>query len=356
MKEGRRKFLTSVFVLLMVFSVVVPTFLSVEIVNAQEGDSWTIMEPMPISGSEVAVLNDKIYTIGNSGIAEYDTTSDSWTLKNPMPANRSGFGLAVYENRIYIIGGSNGLNQIYDPATETWENRSTMPTPRTQLEANVVNSKIYLIGGKTGGPSSTVALNEVYDPLSDTWTTKDPMPFPVALYASAVVGDKIYVFGGQDEYELPNPNLNMTQIYDTTTDTWTFGASLPYVVWQAAAGATTGQMAPKRIYIMGGLPEGSLFGTDLNQIYDPETNTWSLGSTMPIARAGLHVAVVNDVIYSMGGVPYINVQATWTPENYRYTPIDYIPEFPSWTILALVLTITLFSVVVKRKLYSNVKF
>ena len=29
------------------------------------------------------------------------------------------------------------------------------------------------------------------------------------------------MIGGQDEYELPNPNLNTTQIYDPTTDTWT---------------------------------------------------------------------------------------------------------------------------------------
>jgi len=353
MKEGTSKFIASALVLLMISSVGVAPFLAIENVNAQEGDSWTTLEPMPISASGVAVINDKIYTIGNSGIAEYDTTSDSWTLKNPMPANRSGFAVAVYENKIYIIGGSNGLNQIYDPATETWENRTTMLTPRIQLEANVVNSKIYLIGGKTGGQYSTVALNEVYDPATDTWTAKEPMPFPVAQYASAVVGDKIYVFGGQDEYELPNPNLNVTQIYDTITDAWTFGAPLPYVVWQAAAGATTGQMAPQRIYIMGGLPEGSLYGTDLNQIYDPETNAWSLGSTMPIARAGLHVAVVNDAIYSMGGVPYINVQATWIPENYRYTPIDYIPEFPSWIIMPFFLIATLAIVFLRKRLNTK---
>ncbi|MEJ2242077.1 MAG: hypothetical protein P8Y18_08045, partial [Candidatus Bathyarchaeota archaeon] len=237
------------------------------------------------------------------------------------------------------------------PATETWENRTSMLTPRTQLEANVVDGKIYLIGGKTGGQYSTVALNEVYHPTTDTWTTKEPIPFPVAQYSSAVVDNKIYVIGGQDEYELPNPNLNVTQIYDTLTDTWTFGAPLPYVVWQADAGATTGQMAPKRIYVMGGLPKGSLFGTDLNQIYDPENNSWSLGLTMPIARAGLHVAVVNDVLYVMGGVPYFNVQGTWIPENYQYTPIGYIPEFPSSTILlSLILIVILFGVNIRKKI------
>jgi len=32
-----------------------------------------------------------------------------------------------------------------------------------------------------------------------------------------------------------------------------------------------------------------------------------------------------------------------------------IPEFPSWTILPLVLTITLFSIIVKRKLFARVR-
>jgi N-acetylneuraminic acid mutarotase len=267
-----------------------------------------------------------------------------------MPSNRSGFALAVYQNKIYIIGGSNGLTQIYDPAKETWENRTSMPTPRTQLEANIVKGKIYLIGGKTGGPYSTVALNEVYDPTTDTWTAKEPIPVPVAQYASAVVDDKIYVIGGQDEFKLPNPNLNITQIYDTLTDTWTFGAPLPYVVWQADAGATSGKMAPKRIYVMGGLSEGNLYGTDLNQIYDPATNTWSLGSCMPLSRAKLYVAVVNDVLYSMGGYPFINFQATYSTENYQYIPIGYIPEFPSWIILPVLLVVTLAAMVLKKRL------
>jgi N-acetylneuraminic acid mutarotase len=243
------------------------------------------------------------------------------------------------------------LNQAYNPLTDSWETKEPMPTNRSQLNANVVDGKIYLIAGRTGGQYTTVALNEVYNPETDTWTTKEPIPYPVVQYASAVVDDKIYIIGGQDEYELPsNPNLNITQIYDTITNTWTFGAPLPYVVWQADAGATTGEMAPKKIYVMGGLPKDSLFGTDLNQVYDPSTNTWILGTPVPIARAQSHIAVVNDMLYWMGGLPFINFQATPSLENYQYTPIGYIPEFPSWIILPLFLVATLAAIVLKKRL------
>jgi N-acetylneuraminic acid mutarotase len=234
-----------------------------------------------------------------------------------------GAALAVYQNKVYAIGQEKGKTQVYDPEAETWENKTSMPTPRTQLEANVVNGKIYLIGGRTGGQYSTVGLNEAYDTEKDSWTTKAPIPYPVAQYASAVVDDKIYIIGGQDEYAYPI-NLDIVQIYDPVTDTWSFGASMPKVVWQAAAGVISGVWAPKRIYIIGGLtPEKSLFGTDLNQVYDTENDSWTVGASMSTARYNLHVAVVNDKLYAMGGVPYFNLEGTGCPENEEYTPVGY---------------------------------
>jgi N-acetylneuraminic acid mutarotase len=296
-------------------------------------DSWTTKEPLPMASWGIVGVNDKIYAIAGSGdyanvsyvnnaVLEYDPASDEWTAKKPMPTKRYQFATTVYQNKIYVIGEPDGANQIYDPATDTWKNKTSMPTPRTQLEANVVNGKIYLIGGRTGGQYSTVGLNEVYDPETDSWTTKAPIPYPVVLYACAVVDNKIYIIGGQDEYTYP-PNLNTVQIYDPETDTWSFGTPMPVVVWQAAAGATSGVWAPKRIYVIGGLQQTSMIGTDLNQVYDPASDTWTFGTPMPTARFSLHVAVVNDKIYAMGGSPYWNLQGLGSRENEQYTPVGY---------------------------------
>jgi N-acetylneuraminic acid mutarotase len=206
-----------------------------------------------------------------------------------------GSVFAVYQNKIYVMGEGNGTTQVYDPATDTWETKTPMPTPRTQLDANVVNGKIYLIGGRTGGQYTTVGLNEVYNPETYSWNTKAPIPYPVVQYASAVVDNKIYIIGGQDEFTYPM-NLALVQIYDPATDTWSFGAPMPTIVTRAAAGATTGVWAPKRIYVIGGMPDKSLDGTNLNQVYNPENDSWTVGASMPTTRLQLHVAVVNDVI------------------------------------------------------------
>lgn len=347
----------TILVLLLFLCSGLVTLPNIATVRATE-DSWTTMEPMPTAetGLGAAVVNGKIYTIGRNVNYEYDPKIDIWIVKKPMLTPRYSFGIAVVQNKIYVIGGINnstatGINEVYDPETDSWETRTSMPTNRSQLDANVVNGKIYLIGGKTGGQYSTVALNEVYDTETDTWTTKEPIPYPVTRYASAVVDSKIYVVGGQDEFHYPI-NLNLTQIYDPEVDGWSQGAQLPLEgIWKASAGATTGAMATKRIYVLGG-EGGFVEPLDQNYVYDSQSDIWTLGTPMSTPRINQAVAVVNDLIYAIGGTVGWN-ESTATVE--QYTPSGYIPEFPSWIILPLSVIATLAAIICRYRLRRKVK-
>lgn len=324
--------------------VIAASFLVITQAASVAENSWIDRPPMPAakSGLEVAVVNEKIYVIGSDGTnLEYDPATLAWTTKQPTPTPRSQFAIAVYQNKIYVIGGSVGfdqstalhilcsLNEVYDPLTDTWESKTPMPTNRSQLNANVVDGKIYLIGGRTGGQYSTVDLNEVYDPETDSWSTKAPIPYPVVQYSSTVVDGKIFIMGGQDEFA-ETVNLDLVQIYDPSTDTWSFGTPMPNAVWQAAAGATTGVWAPKRIYLFGGLPEHSLFGTNITQVYNPETDSWTLGASMPTSRFNFAVGVVNDTFYALGGSSFLNFQGTAYAINELYIPFGYQGPLPPY--------------------------
>jgi len=354
--------------LLLALSFILPTFY-LPVVNAAE-DSWATMEPMPTArgGVGVAVVDDKIYAIGGIyGIQssydnneEYDPATNTWATKTAMPTPRGDFAIAVFQDKIYTIGGSTragqwtteltDVNEVYDPATDTWTTKTSMPIPKAGLSASVVNGKIYLIGGFTqsaNGTRQTSKENLVYDPIADSWTTKTPIPTATLDYATAVVDDKIYVISGTSRAYSDNL-INLTQIYDPKTDTWSQGAPIPYAIQQAAAGATTGFAAPKTIYVMGGFTS-FYWSTNKTQVYHPEKDTWSSGADIPTPLFNLGVTSVNDQLYAIGGSPGYLQSAT--NQNSRYTPIGYIPEFPSWTAVLFVLgMVTVVLVVYRRKL------
>jgi len=331
-------------------------------------ESWITLEPMPTAekGLGAAVVNGRIYAIGSNVNYEYDPATDTWTAKTSMPTPRTGFGIAVYQDRIYVIGGRygiypndtvTGVNEVYNPASDTWETKTSMPTSRVGAHANAVDDRIYLISGKTGGPYSTVTLNEVYDPETDTWTTKEPISYPVFGYASALVDGKIYMIGGQDEYHDPM-DLNLTQIYDPETDTWSQGTPFPAItVRKASASVTTGILAPERIYVMGG-DESFFESSDQNYVYDPHASVWNAGTPIPTPRFSPAVAVLDDLVYVIGGF-YGSGGPAYSPiaTVERYTPSGYIPEFPSWTPLMITLISSVaVTVVIRYKLKKQRRF
>lgn len=238
-------------------------------IHAQE-EPWTTKASMQVARGHVgvAVVDGKIYAIGGDtvtlmgncivatyGVAlntteVYDPEADTWTFKTPMPTPRADFGVVVYQNKIYCIGGHmgnnefTGINEVYDPSTDTWETKTSMPTPRADLQAHVIDGKIYLIGGRTGSTSAHMAVNEVYDPVTDTWTTKTPPPYRITTGASAVSNDKIYYLATSSHLDL-GPFL---QIYSPKDDSWIIEESAPtYGGWSTTAAATSSMGDSQRI-------------------------------------------------------------------------------------------------------------
>jgi hypothetical protein len=85
----------------------------------------------------------------------------------------------------------------------------------------------------------------------------------------------------------------------------------------------------------------------------PETSEPSIKEVHYTVGTEQTTGIVN--IYNNSGSFYLVVQTTHVDNCTLIIEqnIDSIPEFPSWTILPLVLTVTLFSVVVKRKLCAR---
>jgi N-acetylneuraminic acid mutarotase len=330
-------------------------------------NSWVTKASMHFSrtGAGAAVVNGIVYVIGGSqryntsdagfsyrsinSTEAYDPATDTWVDKASMPTSRDGPGVAVFQDKIYCFGGRNvskdysistNVNEVYDTEIDSWETKTPMPTARSGFQASEVDDKIYLIGGRVESESSSIseksAQVEIYDPVTDSWAFGTPIPTAVAGYASAVLDGKIYIISG---VEGSSTYSNLTQVYDPQTDEWSFSVPIPMSVTAAAAGATTGTKVAKAIYVIGGSNETYPLNSQYaNQVYFPESNSWSMAASMPVDRAGSAVAVVNDTLYVMGGGH--NIFTMDSTIVMQYTPFtNTAVEMDMFSVIPIVITI-----------------
>jgi N-acetylneuraminic acid mutarotase len=111
--------------------------------------------------------------------------------------------------------------------------------------------------------------------------------------AVAVAEGKIYAVGGRLRHSF-GANLDINEEYDPATDTWSARAPLPTTRSGLAAATLDGV-----IYAFGGEgPDGTF---DESEAYDPASDSWMNATAMPTARHGLGSAVVDGLIYVVAG-------------------------------------------------------
>ena len=90
----------------------------------------------------------------------------------------------------------------------------------------VYDYKLYLFGGY--GATSGVNLNTTqrYDPTTDSWTILANMLTACWGPAAVLHGNFVYVFGGSNASGGTN-FVNKTQIYDIANNTWSYGPDMP---------------------------------------------------------------------------------------------------------------------------------
>ena len=211
------------------------------------------------------------------------TDMDTSNLASVMLTGPSG-------PRIYAVGGTiagagatpSDIVRIYDPATGTLTTGTPWPQTPHVVPGGwaVYNNKLYMFGGFdpiTGGGSQTDNI-WIYDPMAGaggTWTQSTAHLSQARGYiATALIGNFIYLAGGS-QFVSPNlTNETTTERYDPSTDTICDAcvADLPNGT-SNAKGFTDGTL----FYVPGGFFPTAV---DMLQIYNPGTNTWTTGPSL----------------------------------------------------------------------------
>ena len=307
--------------------------------------------------------------------------ANEWRVISELPTQRAGFSTAVVDGKVYLIGGTRfeheqgvlrepgpgiwrgpfgmSLMEVYDPETNTWQRLADMPTARAEPMTAVVAGKIYVLAGYVGKDNQGVNLKflkavEMYDPQTDTWVRKQDMPTPRIEFGTSVVAGKIYAIGGRvHPRDKPGGSwrLALVEVYDPATDTWTKRAKMPTRRTNVKAA-----VIQDVIYAIGGAgwPQvgnhgGPFLGTI--EVYEPRINRWTKKPDMPNLRRVSSMVVIDDKIYLIGGNA---VQAGGAAVGERLASIEvYEPVIKRWRLILTAPTLQLpFSVAaVNGKIY-----
>jgi len=174
-----------------------------------------------------------------------------------------------------------------------------MPTARAGAVAAVIDDGIFVIGGRqsTGGPCSGgpyVGTVERYDIDTNSWSTVAPLPSPRSDLAAVAHGGKVFVFGGCTGTASAPSVTNEVDMYDPNTNTWTILASMPTQRASLVAGHK-GNV----IFVIGGT--NGVSALNVNEMYDISGNSWSTNTPMPTARQEAGVHSHGGRVYVVGG-------------------------------------------------------
>lgn len=258
--------------------------------------------PVKMFTQRSVVINDRIYVLGvmNSNddyntLYEYDPSTDSWTKKASTLAGMgtviTGGGAAAANGKLYTFGGgylkdeNNFVTtynvQEYDPSTDKWVLKGELPKKNYAFGMAVIDNKIYIVGGEA-------SVLEEYDPEANEWTEKSGPDIYYQDAGTIAVDGMIYAFSGA--------RSQFVSVYDPKTDVWTLKSPIitsRIHIFPVEAGGL--------IYAINGIKMAGMKYSNDVEVYDPENDSWSAKSKSPFASHSSAFAAVNGRIYMIGG-------------------------------------------------------
>ena len=287
------------------------------VVNVSGGAcSWAAGPDMPQAGTRsVGVFfpaNGKFYVMGGRDVNnveflnpfEYDPGTNSWTTKSATYPDgfTNNMACSVLNDSgtdfIYCVGGSNFATQTtagrvfrYDPVADSITSVASDWPPGVNTVPGgftVFNNKFYILGGFDILDGTASDQIWEFTPSPAGWVQKNAvLPFPLGYIPTTTIGNLIYTGGGVDIQPPPPGTLTDTNhafVYDPVADSINTLPDIPDATSNTRAVNFCGLM-----YVLGGN-----FNAPTNevQIYDPVSNTWSVGA--PFAIAGRNFAADTD--------------------------------------------------------------
>ena len=266
----------------------------------------------------LVAFDKKLYLMGGRRInptSEYNTETNTWSPKSKPPIEIHHFQPVVLGDAIYIIGAFTGewphekpIDKviIYYPKEDKYVFSHNIPKERQRGSAGlaVYNNKIYVVGGITNGHMDGFKpWFDEYDPATGKWTVLPDAHFARDHFQAVINNHKLYAFGGRTSSRATKEDMSLTttygDIFDFKTKKW-----LPTTSNLAIPTERAGNFAfsyHNQIMIGGGESKAQVLSHSEIDAFDTTTGLWTSWPNLNEGRHGSGFAVVNDYVYVASG-------------------------------------------------------
>ncbi|KAF4728761.1 kelch-like, partial [Perkinsus olseni] len=179
-----------------------------------------------------------------------DVENQCWRPCRPMNTERTYFGAAGFNSRVYVFGGQNldykalCESEVYDALRDTWMIGASLNTARRNCASTITSDgRIFAVGGFDG--ASMLSSVEAYDPRMRNWMEVAPMSTPRS--SSMAVADssgRIWALGGTS-----GKRLRSVEVYDIRANKWSATPGTD-MIEEVSAGSAV--FFEGNIYVIGG--------------------------------------------------------------------------------------------------------
>jgi hypothetical protein len=192
--------------------------------NVGTWTSTTASLPAALAWGQLEVAGNTLYYIGGQSGTGVPTANvyyaaptgsgdvTSWsTASNVLPQARTEHSAAVWDNRIFVVGGNNSSgvaqNTVYvspqlnsgGNITSAWTSATSFDVARSGLSAITYANNLYILGGYTGSAFlSDVQVAKINsDGTLGAWAFSSNLPMPIEQADGFAANGYMYLFGGR---------------------------------------------------------------------------------------------------------------------------------------------------------------
>jgi hypothetical protein len=251
---------------------------------------WTNKTSPAGSYHTVAILlpDGNVFLVGQSGQTwSYSPFTKNWVAKSSLGAwSERGCATLLDNGKVLFTSyysSSHKRSTLYEHSTNTMTVSGSCSHDHFcgSVETLLPSGELLICGGND---ATGTKKTEIYDPGSETWTTVGDMNVARSTGVGVLLPmpwNKVLMAG---DYQ----SSSSTELYDIITRTWSPTGSLS----NSSRDMPSMCLLPSgKVLIMGGGYATAGAGTNVCEIYDPDTRLWTLTDPM-ISRRSHHNAVV----------------------------------------------------------------